>query len=247
MVGLGKMGASMTLRLCRGGHHVVIFDVNPDAVSSVTELTANATRTNSLEDLVSKLEPPRAVWVMVPSGEITDSTIDALSEYLDEGDIIIDGGNSRYTHSMDHAAALKKEGIGFVDSGTSGGIWGLEEGFCLMIGAEPADYERLEPIFATLAPADGYARVGSPGAGHFTKMVHNGIEYALMEAYGEGFDILAKQRFRSEGGRDRRGVATWKCCAFLAARSGCERAREGSWVRAHLRSRGGFRRGSLDG
>jgi len=195
MVGLGKMGASMTLRLCRGGHHVVIFDVNPDAVSGVTELSENATSTNSLEDLVSKLEPPRVVWVMVPSGDITDSTIEALSEYLAEGDTIIDGGNSRYTHSMDHAAALKKEGIGFVDAGTSGGIWGLEEGFCLMIGAEQADYERLEPIFATLAPTDGYARVGSPGAGHFTKMVHNGIEYALMEAYGEGFDILANSDF----------------------------------------------------
>ena len=191
MVGLGKMGANMTLRLCRGGHHVVIFDVNPDAVSGVSELTANATSTSSLEELVSKLAPPRAVWIMVPSGEITDSTIEALSEYLAEGDTIIDGGNSRYIDSIDHAAALKREGIGFVDAGTSGGIWGLDEGFCLMIGAEPTEYERLEPIFATLAPEDGYARVGAPGAGHFTKMVHNGVEYALMQAYGEGFDILA--------------------------------------------------------
>jgi len=191
MVGLGKMGANMTLRLGRGGHRVVVFDVNPDAVSGITEITENATGTSSLEELVSKLEPPRAVWVMVPSGEITDSTIEALSEYLGEGDTIIDGGNSRYTDSIDHAAALKKEGIGFVDAGTSGGIWGLDEGFCLMIGAEPSEYERLEPVFATLAPADGYARVGPPGAGHFTKMVHNGVEYALMQAYGEGFDILA--------------------------------------------------------
>ena len=195
MVGLGKMGASMTLRLCRGGHHVVIFDVNPEAVSGVTELTTSATSSSSLEDLVNKLDPPRAVWVMVPAGEITESTIVALSEYLAEGDTIIDGGNSRYTHSMDHAAALKKEGISFVDAGTSGGIWGLDEGFCLMIGAEPAVYERLEPIFATLAPPNGYAHVGSPGAGHFTKMVHNGIEYALMQAYGEGFDILASSNF----------------------------------------------------
>ncbi len=191
MVGLGKMGASMTLRLCRGGHHVVAFDVNPDAASDLTELTGNATKASSLADLVSKLESPRSVWVMVPSGEITESTIEALSEYLAEGDTIIDGGSSRYTDSMDHATALKKEGIGFVDAGTSGGIWGLEEGFCLMIGAEPRDFEALEPIFQTLAPEDGYARVGGPGAGHYTKMVHNGIEYALMQAYGEGFDILA--------------------------------------------------------
>jgi len=191
MVGLGKMGANMTLRLSRGGHQLVVFDVDPEAVSSVTGMTDNATGTSSLEELVSVLEPPRAVWIMVPSGEITDSTIEALSGYLAEGDTIIDGGNSRYTDSIQHAAALKSNGIGFVDAGTSGGIWGLDEGFCLMIGAEPADYERLEPVFATLAPADGYARVGMPGAGHFTKMVHNGVEYALMQAYGEGFDLLA--------------------------------------------------------
>jgi 6-phosphogluconate dehydrogenase len=191
MVGLGKMGASMTLRLCRGGHDVVAFDINPDAASRITELTDNATKASSLADLVSKLEPPRAVWVMVPSGEITDSTVEALSEYLAEGDKIVDGGNSRYTDSIDHATSLKKEGIGFVDAGTSGGVWGLEEGFCLMIGAERQNFEALEPIFQTLAPEDGYAHVGGPGAGHFTKMVHNGIEYALMQAYGEGFDILA--------------------------------------------------------
>ena len=191
MVGLGKMGASMTLRLCRGGHHVVAFDVNPDAASDLTDLTDNATRANTLADLVSNLEPPRAVWVMVPSGEITESTIEALSEYLAEGDTIIDGGNSRYSDSIDHATALKKEGLNFVDVGTSGGIWGLDEGFCLMIGAEREDFEALEPIFQTLAPEDGYAHVGGPGAGHFTKMVHNGIEYALMQSYGEGFDLLA--------------------------------------------------------
>jgi 6-phosphogluconate dehydrogenase len=191
MVGLGKMGTSMTLRLCRGGHHVVAFDINPDAASRITELTDNATKASSLADVVSKLEPPRTVWVMVPSGEITNSTVEALSEYLAEGDKIVDGGNSRYTNSIDHATALKKEGIGFVDAGTSGGVWGLEEGFCLMIGAERQNFEALEPIFQTLAPEDGYAHVGGPGAGHFTKMVHNGIEYALMQAYGEGFDILA--------------------------------------------------------
>jgi 6-phosphogluconate dehydrogenase len=191
MVGLGRMGANMTLRLCRGGHEVVVFDVNPEAASSVTELSENATRADSLSDLVVKLEPPRTVWTMVPAGEITDSTIEALGGYLAEGDTLIDGGNSRYTDSIAHASALKQDGISFVDAGTSGGIWGLEEGYCLMVGAEEADFERLTPIFETLAPPDGFARVGEPGAGHFTKMVHNGIEYALMQAYGEGFDILA--------------------------------------------------------
>jgi len=191
MVGLGKMGANMTLRLCRGDHQVVAFDVNPEALSGITELTDNATKASSLADLVSKLEPPRAVWIMVPSGEITESTIEALSEYLAEGDTVIDGGNSRYSDSIDHATALKKEGLNFVDVGTSGGIWGLDEGFCLMIGAEREDFQALEPLFQTLAPEDGYAHVGGPGAGHFTKMVHNGIEYALMQSYGEGFDILA--------------------------------------------------------
>jgi 6-phosphogluconate dehydrogenase len=191
MVGLGKMGASMTLRLCRGGHNVVAFDVDPDAAPDLAELTENTTRVHTLADLVSELEPPRSIWVMVPSGEMTESAIEALTEYLAEGDTIIDGGNSRYTDSIDHADALKKEGIGFVDAGTSGGIWGLDEGFCLMIGAERDDFESLEPIFKTLAPENGYAHVGGPGAGHFTKMVHNGIEYALMEAYGEGFDLLA--------------------------------------------------------
>jgi 6-phosphogluconate dehydrogenase len=191
MVGLGRMGANMTRRLCRGGHEVVVFDVNPEVAANLTELTKNATTADSLADLVVKLEPPRTVWVMVPAGEITDSTIEALGEYLAEGDTIIDGGNSRYTDSINHAEALKQEGISFVDAGTSGGIWGLEEGYCLTVGADEAVFDRLTPIFETLAPPDGFARVGEPGAGHFAKMVHNGIEYALMQAYGEGFDILA--------------------------------------------------------
>jgi 6-phosphogluconate dehydrogenase len=191
MVGLGKMGANMTLRLCRGGHEVLVFDVNPEAAAGVTEQTQNAARANSLSDLVAGLDPPRTVWIMVPAGDITDSTIEALSEYLAAGDTVIDGGNSRYTDSIAHAAALKQKDISFVDAGTSGGIWGLEEGYCLMVGADEAVFERLTPIFETLAPPDGFARVGEPGAGHFTKMVHNGIEYALMQAYAEGFDILA--------------------------------------------------------
>ncbi|MGH2749398.1 MAG: phosphogluconate dehydrogenase (NAD(+)-dependent, decarboxylating) [Actinomycetota bacterium] len=191
MVGLGRMGANMTVRLSRGGHEVVAFDVDAGAISSVTQRAENSSGASSLGDLVSKLTTPRTVWIMVPAGEITDSTIAELSKLLEAGDALIDGGNSRYTDSLGHAAALKEKGIDFVDVGTSGGVWGLDEGYCLMVGADQAVFERLEPIFATLAPENGYARVGEPGAGHFTKMVHNGIEYALMQAYGEGFDILA--------------------------------------------------------
>jgi 6-phosphogluconate dehydrogenase len=189
MVGLGRMGANMTTRLIRGGHEVVAFDVNHEAVKKASE--GGATGADSLADLVKKLNGPRrAVWLMVPSGEITESTITDLTELLKPGDVVVDGGNSRYTDSVRRATNLFKKGISFVDSGTSGGVWGLEEGFCLMIGADAEEFERLEPIFATLAPENGYARVGGPGAGHFTKMVHNGIEYALMQSYAEGFEIL---------------------------------------------------------
>jgi 6-phosphogluconate dehydrogenase len=195
MVGLGKMGANMTVRLSRGGHDVVVFDVDKDTISHVSELADNASGAASLGDLVGKLDPPRAVWTMVPSGVITDATIEELATHLEPGDAVIDGGNSHYTDSLAHAEALAKKNIDFVDAGTSGGVWGLEEGYCLMVGAKAGVFARLEPIFKTLAPDDGYARVGEPGAGHFTKMVHNGIEYALMQAYGEGFDILAGSEF----------------------------------------------------
>jgi 6-phosphogluconate dehydrogenase len=149
----------------------------------------------SLGALVEQLPAPRAVWVMVPAGEVTESTVADLGELLSPGDVIVDGGNSRFTDSQRRARALAQRRIDFVDAGTSGGIWGLEEGFCLMVGASIADFERLEPVFETLAPPQGYARVGEVGAGHFTKMVHNGIEYALMEAYGEGFDLLQASEF----------------------------------------------------
>ena len=193
MVGLGKMGANMSRRLMTGGHEVVGYDVNPPAVEA---LAAEGVRgAASLEELVGALGAPRAVWVMVPAGEITEATIRDLAELLDEGDTIIDGGNSRYTDSVRRAAELSEKGISFVDAGTSGGIWGLEEGFCLMVGCAEETFTQLEPIFATLAPKDGYARVGAPGAGHFTKMVHNGVEYALMQAYGEGFELLKSSEF----------------------------------------------------
>ena len=198
MVGLGRMGANMTVRLSRGGHEVVAFDVNADAVADVTGRAEHSTGASSLDELVSRLDEPRTVWLMVPAGDITDSTIAELAGYLDRGDVVIDGGNSRYTSSLEHARRLDGNGIEFVDAGTSGGVWGLEEGYCLMIGAKEEVFDRLEPIFATLAPEGGYARVGPPGAGHFTKMVHNGIEYALMQAYGEGFDILANSEFDLE-------------------------------------------------
>lgn len=193
MVGLGRMGANMTTRLIRGGHEVVAFDVNEDAVKK--SAADGAVPAGSLEELVEKLGAPRAVWVMVPAGEVTKKTIEQLGELLDEGDLVIDGGNSRYTDSMQRAEQLAAKGIPFLDSGTSGGIWGLEGGFCLMVGGDKDAFGRIEPIFATLAPENGYAHVGPSGAGHFTKMVHNGIEYALMQSYGEGFELLHASEF----------------------------------------------------
>ena len=188
MVGLGKMGASMTLRLLRGGHEVVVYDVSTEAVRATAK--EGAVAASSLDDMVSKLVAPRAVWVMVPAGDITAETIAALGASLKAGDTIIDGGNSRYIDSIERAGSLKEKGIHFADVGTSGGIWGLDEGYCLMAGCSEETFARLDPIFATLAPEDGYAHVGPTGAGHFVKMVHNGIEYALMQSYGEGFELL---------------------------------------------------------
>ena len=190
MVGLGKMGANMTTRLLRGGHTVAVFDRNADVVA--TAAADGARGAASLAELVGKLDAPRAVWVMVPSGDATESTIMALAGELSAGDTIIDGGNSNYKDSMRRGVTLAQRGIAFVDAGTSGGVWGLKEGYALMIGGDATAIERLAPIFSTLAPAAdrGWARVGPSGAGHFTKMVHNGIEYGMMQAYAEGFSIL---------------------------------------------------------
>ena len=190
MVGLGRMGANMTTRLLRGGHSVVVFDQNPQAVATASADGAQGAA--SLADLVAQLAAPRAVWVMVPSGEPTEASIAALAGLLSPGDTIIDGGNSNYKESMRRGVSLAAQGIALVDVGTSGGVWGLKEGYALMIGGEAAAVERLRPIFETLAPATdrGWARVGPSGAGHFTKMVHNGIEYGMMQAYAEGFSIL---------------------------------------------------------
>ena len=201
MVGLGKMGANMTVRLMLGGHRVVAYDVNKETLHRVAEEAPGSESSESLQDLVTKLEPPRAVWVMVPAGAITSEAIDTLASLLDEDDVIIDGGNSRYTESIERAAMLRDKGVHFVDAGTSGGVWGLKEGYCLMVGCEPEIFERLEPIFTTLAPANGYAHVGPPGAGHFVKMIHNGVEYAMMQAYGEGFELMYKSDFELDVGQ----------------------------------------------
>ncbi|MDZ7631945.1 MAG: decarboxylating 6-phosphogluconate dehydrogenase [Gemmatimonadaceae bacterium] len=190
MVGLGRMGANMTTRLLRGGHAVAVFDQNAAAVATAAADGAQASE--SLAALVGHLSAPRAVWVMVPSGAATEETVSALAALLSPGDTIIDGGNSNYKDSVRRGAALAAQGIAFIDAGTSGGVWGLKEGYALMIGGDASAVERLRPIFATLAPAAdrGWARVGPSGAGHFTKMIHNGIEYGMMQAYAEGFSIL---------------------------------------------------------
>ena len=193
MVGLGRMGAGMTQRLLEGGHRVVVSDLSADAVSA--SAGAGAVGASSLGDLVSKLPARRAIWIMVPSGAPVQSTIDALAPLLDKGDVVIDGGNSNYHDSMRRADELRARGIEFIDAGTSGGIWGLKEGFCLMVGGSDDAFSCIEPALKTLAPPGGYAHVGPSGAGHFTKMVHNGIEYGMMAAYGEGFELLAGSRF----------------------------------------------------
>jgi len=188
MVGLGRMGANMTLRLIRGGHEVVVYDRNAGAVAdSVAE---GATGAGSLAEMVAHLDAPRAVWLMVPSGKATVDTIAELESLLADGDAVVDGGNSNYRESQQHAARLGARGIAFLDAGVSGGVWGLDNGYCLMVGGDSAVAARLEPVFLSLAPDHGYAHVGPAGAGHFTKMVHNGIEYGMLQAYAEGFALL---------------------------------------------------------
>ncbi|MEO6197810.1 MAG: phosphogluconate dehydrogenase (NAD(+)-dependent, decarboxylating) [Dehalococcoidia bacterium] len=188
MVGLGRMGANMTLRLLRSGHDVVVYDRNTEAAETLKSEGASAA--GSLAELVAALKPPRHVWIMVPSGEPVTETIEALAPMLVEGDCLIDGGNSLYKDSVTRAKRLKDAGIHFLDCGTSGGIWGLENGYCLMIGGESAAFESMEPIFRTLAPENGYAHMGPSGSGHYVKMIHNGIEYGMLQAYAEGFEIL---------------------------------------------------------
>ena len=194
MIGLGRMGANMTQRLLNGGHTVVVFDQNSEAVAAGA--SGGAVLAESTADLVSRLSAPRAVWVMLPAGAVTDAVIDELGGLLDAGDALIDGGNANYKDTLRRGEKLGELGIHLLDAGTSGGVWGLVHGYSLMVGGDKDTYARLEPIFQTLAPGEdkGYSHVGPTGAGHFTKMVHNGVEYALMQAYAEGFELLqAKQ------------------------------------------------------
>ena len=188
MIGLGKMGGNMTERLMRDGHQVVVFDRSPEVVQKYAAL--GAIGAGSPSEVARKMTAPRVVWIMVPAGKPVDDTIAALLPGLFKGDIIIDGGNSNFRDTMRRAAELEQKGINFVDSGTSGGIWGLENGYCLMIGATQEAYSVCEPIFKSLAQPEGYAHMGPPGSGHYVKMVHNGIEYGNLQAYAEGYEIL---------------------------------------------------------
>jgi 6-phosphogluconate dehydrogenase len=193
-VGLGRMGGSMVTRLVRGGHRIVAFDPSPAAAAlakaSGAELAA------SLAELPEALRPPRAVWVMVPAGEPTEAAVQSLAGMLERGDTILDGGNTKWKDDVRRGRELAARGVHYVDVGTSGGIWGLQNGYCLMVGGEPAPVTRLTPIFTTLAPPDGWLHVGGIGAGHYVKMIHNGIEYALMQGYAEGFELMSVSDYR---------------------------------------------------
>jgi len=193
MIGLGKMGGNMVKRLIEAGHDIVAFDLDDEHVRAAA--ADGAAAAHSLPDLIEQLSKPRAVWVMVPHGDPTASTIDTLLEHLDRDDVIVDGGNSRYVDSVATAERCGRHGVHFLDAGVSGGVWGLEEGYCLMVGGPEAAFKQLEPVFAALAPDKGYARVGASGAGHFVKMVHNAIEYAMLQALGEGFECLYRSDF----------------------------------------------------
>jgi 6-phosphogluconate dehydrogenase len=193
LIGLGRMGSGMTLRLLQGGHQVMVYDRVPEAGAALA--SKGATVTGSLEDLGQKLKAPRIIWLMIPAGPPVDDAIQHLSGTLSPGDVIIDGGNSNYKDSIRRAEGLRSAQIEFLDAGVSGGIWGLKVGFNLMVGGNKAVFTQVEPIFQTLAPADGYAYVGPSGAGHYAKMVHNGIEYSMLQSYAEGFEILKAAPF----------------------------------------------------
>jgi len=187
-VGLGKMGGNMVRRLLADRHEVVAWARGEDSVKEA--VSYGAVGATSLEDIVPRLSPPRVVWLMIPAGDPVEGSIAALRPLLSKGDVIVDGGNSRFTDSARRAADLAQSGIGFLDAGTSGGIWGRQNGYCLMVGGEADHFRTVEPVFKTLAPPDGYAHVGAAGSGHFVKMVHNAVEYAMLQGYGEGFEML---------------------------------------------------------
>jgi 6-phosphogluconate dehydrogenase len=187
-VGLGKMGANMVQRLLQGGHEIVAYARSEDSIREAESRGAGGAR--SLEELVGKLAPPRVVWLMIPAGKPVDDSVSQLSGLLASGDVIVDGGNSRFSDSARRAGELAARSIGYLDAGTSGGVWGLKNGYCLMVGGKAEYFRIVEPALATLAPKDGYAHVGQPGAGHYVKMVHNAIEYSMLQGYGEGFEML---------------------------------------------------------
>ncbi len=194
IIGLGRMGANMSERLVLGGHRVIGYVRSAEAIQRVVD--QGALGALSLADFTKQLTAPRAIWLMVPAGAPVDQTIEQLLPHLQKGDIIVDGGNSNYKETLRRAAHLKSQQVYFIDAGTSGGIWGLKVGYCLMVGGDKEAVDRLEPVFKTLAPAGGYAHVGPSGAGHFVKMVHNGIEYGMLQAYGEGFELLKSSSFQ---------------------------------------------------
>ena len=193
-IGLGKMGMNMVTRLRRDQHRVVVYDRSNDLIKQAE--SQGCVGASSLADLVSKLAAPRAIWIMVPSGAPTEETVEAVAALLKPGDTIIDGGNTRFHDDVRRAANLKKQNLHYVDVGTSGGIWGLKIGYCLMVGGEEAPVQRLSPLFKTLAPENGWAHVGAVGAGHYVKMVHNGIEYSMMQGYAEGFELMSKSEYK---------------------------------------------------
>ena len=200
-IGLGRMGANMVRRLLRDGHEIVAYNRTPEKTQEIAKEGATAAFT--IEELVATLERPRAVWIMVPAGDATEAQIEELLEHLEPGDTIIDGGNTNFHDDVRRHAALEAKGIRYVDAGVSGGIWGLQVGYCLMVGGDAAAVTPLEPVFRSLAPEDGYLHVGGPGAGHYVKMIHNGIEYGMMQAYAEGFEIM----HASDYDLDLRGIA----------------------------------------
>ena len=249
-IGLGKMGGNMVHRIHRDSdHEVVAFDFDADKVSGAQR--HGATGASSLEDLVAKLETPRAVWVMVPAGEPTEKTISALAGLLDPGDLVVDGGNTNYHDDVRRAAELSDRAILYVDVGTSGGVWGLEAGYCMMVGGPEAGVGRLGPILDVLAPPDGWRHFGAAGAGHYVKMVHNGVEYGLMQAYAEGFELMQKAEFdidlKEVAGLWNRGsvVRSWLC--ELAERAFEQEGNELAGLRGHVSDSGEGRWTVFDG
>jgi 6-phosphogluconate dehydrogenase len=240
-VGLGKMGGNMVHRIERDSdHEVVAFDPNAYAVAAAVE--KGAVGAASLEELVSKLDKPRMVWLMVPSGDITESTIAKLAELLEEGDTIVDGGNSNWHDDQRRASELEPRGIHYADVGTSGGVWGLEVGYCMMAGGPDESIAQLKPILDVLAPPDGWRHFGAAGAGHFVKMVHNGVEYGMMQAYAEGFDLMHESRFpidlKEVAGLWNRGsvVRSWLC--ELAERAFDDEGNDLEGIRGHVSDSG---------